>query len=943
MDKAKIGDILVVAPEKKCNTQGRAMIIENINDASVEVYQADYKGNCAVTTDTIAFDAFADYHCVSLLRSTDYPYPEPIPPTAVGTVTVSGNEFDLNESVNVSWNATKHTNKYKVYLLDDANTVIQEKESPGNQTSILFDRAGKYKIRVVAHNEYGDGQPSVSEDIIVYNQNIVTFFDYDGTILTTQKVEFGKNAIAPYIPQRKGYQFAGWNKSFESIKEPTDITATYEIEKYTIRYYDIGGKSVLDSETVAYGSAANPPTNYSINNGYEFAGWQISFDSVGTDYKCVDGDMSLIATQKWANMNTPIEITVDNVYRDTTATYYSAKINVKNHDATNGKKFKLIGTLKASNGKALKIVVLDEISLKANGQTTVDESIVFSEKASTLEVIAVGMVGNSKTGGSFSSIVSSKILDNSSWGSWSGWTTSNEISNHDDYQTKTQYRYRDKTYTTSNTTKTLSGWIYDSTTATTSSWSSWSKTKVTAQNTDALKREVQTREIAATYKTQYRYGRYRNGYNICACKKCGENVDSRAEWTYQTSAWVDSPVSLDTSYDYSWPSNSSHNHKDLIYTNYSSREGIYRDHWYKYVVNGEYYYFLDSTRQVVDTAAYTQYRYRDTTYVHKFYKWNNWSNWSDSFHSGDATATRTVYRYRDRDVSGDTENIVGKAYAIEGTLNSVESDFAGLTASIMVYRKCNTDPTEEQLEYVGATTIGENNSYSFSFIPKEHPSQETGDYIVALGIEGADRLVNVDVIKADIPKYQVKFIVDGETIYDDNAQDLVDSDGNTYRAQLVEENGTAIVPELPEKTGYTFVKWSETLTGIKTNKVITAEYVPNEYSIVFIDWDTNTITTQKLKYGDTIIFPELPDVEGVTSRVWDKQDEGITTVTDNMIIESVSQLKEYDVRFEYDGDIISAQKVKYGKSAVIPKEIPQKEGMVFAEWVGDCSSKYITE
>ena len=466
---------------------------------------------------------------------------------------------------------------------------------------------------------------------------------------------------------------------------------------------------------------------------------------------------------------------------------------------------------------------------------------------------------------------------------------------------------------------------------------------MTAQNTDALKREVQTREIAATYKTQYRYGRYRNGYNICACKKCGENVDSRAEWTYQTSAWLDSPVSLDTSYDYSWPANSSHNHKDVIYTNYSSSEGIYRDHWYRYVVNGAYYYFLDSTRQVVDTAAYTQYRYRDTTYVHKFYKWNNWSDWSDSFRSGDATDTRTLYRYRDRSISGDIENTDGETYAVEGNINCVESDFSGLTASIMVYRKCNTDPTEEQLEYVGATTIGENNSYSFSFMPKENPSQETGDYIVALGIEGADRLVNVETIKADVPKYQVKFVVDGEVIYDDNAQGLVDSDGNSYRAQLVEENGTAIAPELPEKAGYAFVKWSETLTGIKTNKVITAEYVPNEYSIVFIDWDTNSITTQKLKYGDPIIYPALTDVEGVTSRGWNKQEEGITTVTDNMIIETVSQLKEYDVSFEYDGNVISTQKVKYGKSAEIPEDIPQKEGMVFAEWTGNCSSKYITE
>ena len=78
-----------------------------------------------------------------------------------------------------------------------------------------------------------------------------------------------------------------------------------------------------------------------------------------------------------------------------------------------------------------------------------------------------------------------------------------------------------------------------------------------------------------------------------------------------------------------------------------------------------------------------------------------------------------------------------------------------MTATVMVYKKCNTDPTEEQLEYVGETQIGSNNSYSFEFIPRETPSSETGDFIVALGIEGADRLVNVDVIEADKPSYTV--------------------------------------------------------------------------------------------------------------------------------------------------------------------------------------------
>ncbi len=184
----------------------------------------------------------------------------------------------------------------------------------------------------------------------------------------------------------------------------------------------------------------------------------------------------------------------------------------------------------------------------------------------------------------------------------------------------TMYTYTQTYYTTSSSSS-LSGWTkYDTKWqwGNWSGWSSWQNSSVSGNDY----RQVQTRNIDATYKTQYRYGRYSNSKNICACPKCGANVDSSSSWYYDTSKWVDSPVSVDTSYDYSWPANSSHNHRDVIYQNYSSKEGIYRDHWYKYVVNGGYYYFLDSTRQVVDTPAYTQYRYRtrekNYTYIYFF-------------------------------------------------------------------------------------------------------------------------------------------------------------------------------------------------------------------------------------------------------------------------------------------------------------------------------------
>ena len=905
---AKTGDIIVVAPTKKCNTVGKAMVIIEAKEAYVTVYHADFKGECAITEDMITYSALSNYHCITLLRSKSYPYPDPVPPLAVKNIALSRDDVSLNENVNVSWTKSKHTDEYKVDLVDENGELVQNKEVSGTLASFVFEKAGKYRVRVVANNEYGDSSASYSDEIIVHNQNIVTFRDYDGTVITTQKVEYGKDATAPNVPQRKGYQFAGWDNTLKSIKVPTEITATYEIEKYTVRYYDVGGKNVLSTETVEYLGQASLPKNYTIDDGYVFAGWQISFDSVGKDYNCVDGDMSLIATQKWANLNLPITITVSDAQRDSSATYYSADLSVKNHDESNGKNFKIIGTLKSADGKALKSVVLDEIVLDANESVVLeDRRIVYSEKATTMEFVAVGMVGNSKTGGSYSKTTSSNIIDNSQWGSWSDWTTENNISSYDDYEEKTQYRNRSKVYTTSNS-KSLSGWTLYNTTSTIGSWSSWSSTAVNAFTNDSQKREVESKTIAATYQTRYTYNR---------------SVSNDGKYSTYSTSYYPNYQSIDLSYRLTQKGTVSGH----------ARYGSYAGAYGTYLQN---FWWNEGTYQKQLTAAYQQYRYRDTYYTYHYWKWGDWSDWSDTFISNDGTEERTVYRYRNQNTGGDAEDTAGETFSVEGTIQNVESDFTGLSATVMVYKKCNTDPTEEQLEYVGETTIGEGNTYSFEFKPREMPSSETGDFIVALGIEGADRLVNVDVIEADLPKHTVKFIVDGAEYGE------IDENTQTVKHQTVVEGENAIAPEPPEKEGYTFVKWSETLTGINADKVVTAEFIPNEYSLVFIDWEKNTVTTQTLKYGDTISYPELDKIEGIHSRVWNKQQDGIATVTGSMVIETVAELESYTVTFNDDSGVISTQTIKYGEKAEIPTSSVVIEGMVFAGWVGSCSPSYIT-
>lgn len=927
LGEALAGDILVVTPKRGCNGKGKAMVVTSVNESSVTVYQADYKGECAVTVDTIPFNAISDYHCVTLIRSKSYPYPQPVPPAAVdaASIILSGSEFSLNESLSLSWSDVKYADSYKAYLVDENGTAVSEAVCSSGIVSFLFDSAGTYRVKLIAVNEYGDSEAVYSDSVTVHNQNVVTFKDYDGTVITTQKVAYGADATAPHVPQRKGYQFAGWDKSLANVREPLEITATYEIEHYTVKYYDVGGQKFLGSETVDYMGKAKLRTDYTIDENYAFSGWQISFDSEGTDYNCVDGDMSLIATQKWANMNLPIAITASNVHRDENATYYSANLSLTNHDTKNSKNIKIIGTLKASDGKALKSVVLSELTIDANATVTLNDSrIVYSEKATTMEFVAVRMDGNSKTGGAASKTVSSSIVDDSKWGSWSDWTTADETALHDSYDYKTQYRYRNKNYTTS-TVSWLSGWERYNTTSYSTAWSAWSQSYVSAFTNEAQTRTVESRYIAPTYKTQYHYFAYYSG--------------SSAPWTHYSSShpyyaeiWVDAQLPRvrdygdglygygGTGYDFGYPFN-----KWLICDGTT------------YGGPGPW------TRQVQTGGGYTEYRYYDTYYTYYFWQWGNWSDWSDSYIAGDAVESRIVYRYRDQNENGDIEDTSGEFFKVEGAVDNVETDLNGLTAAVMVYKRSNTDPTEEQLEYVGEIVFGENNSYSFEFKPREMPDSDTGEFIVSLGIEGADRIVNIDVIDADLPKYSVEFIDgDGQKIEDPNAVEMTDSNGDLVTVQLVTEGESAVAPEPPEKEGYTFVRWSETLTGITSNKTIVAEYEPNNYTVVFIDWEKGTVDTEIMEYGTAIVYPALEAVEGTTGRAWDKQQEGVEVIKGNMIINSVAEVKTYTVTFTVDGESFE-QTVKHGDAAVLPETVPISDGMIFADWTGGCSYRYITE
>ena len=93
-----------------------------------------------------------------------------------------------------------------------------------------LDEGTVYKYRTYAvvngAKVYGSEMSFTTRGEYLYT---VTFVDYDGTILGSDKVHYGTAATAPEDPSRDGYNFAGWDKEYSNVTDDLTVTAQYTV------------------------------------------------------------------------------------------------------------------------------------------------------------------------------------------------------------------------------------------------------------------------------------------------------------------------------------------------------------------------------------------------------------------------------------------------------------------------------------------------------------------------------------------------------------------------------------------------------------------------------------------------------------------------------------------------------------------------------------------
>lgn len=171
--------------------------------------------------------------------------------------------------------------------------------------------------------------------------------------------------------------------------------------------------------------------------------------------------------------------------------------------------------------------------------------------------------------------------------------------------------------------------------------------------------------------------------------------------------------------------------------------------------------------------------------------------------------------------------------------------------------------------------------------------------------------------------------------------------GKTYTVTFVYNNGqenTSVEVkdtseiELPtaSKEGYNFGGWYLESEGktlftehykLEDNITLYAYWKLKEFDVNFYVND-ELIDTQKVKYGEDATEPTVDALTKYDFKAWDKE---FTNVKSNLVVHAVLEKKKFTVVFMKDSEVIKSEEVEYGEGATAPED-PKKEGYNFKNW-----------
>ena len=165
-----------------------------------------------------------------------------------------------------------------------------------------------------------------------------------------------------------------------------------------------------------------------------------------------------------------------------------------------------------------------------------------------------------------------------------------------------------------------------------------------------------------------------------------------------------------------------------------------------------------------------------------------------------------------------------------------------------------------------------------------------------------------------INKYLVTFKIGDEVIY----------------SEALEYGSTIVVPEAPEREGYTFDGWGEVAKTVPARDVTyEGSYSVNSYKLTYMV-DGEKYREEMVAYGTVLTAIDAPEKEGHTFSGW----SGLPTTmpANDVTVSGTFTINEYTVTFyDWDGTVLKRQTVVHGQDATPPAD-PTREGYTFIGW-----------
>lgn len=192
-------------------------------------------------------------------------------------------EKKVQEMQKVDW--SRYTEKSAVRLkkaLDGAKKILDNQNLTIKDQKQIQDAIKELEAGFQELVKKPDTNPGEQPGVEVFYQ--VTFKNYDGRVLADQKIKKNGEGKAPSSPSRIGYQFIGWDKSYQNITQNLVITAQFKANSYKIRFHGNGGKGFMSAQGMTYDSSQKLKGVKFRKAGYRFTGWDTKKNGKGTSY-----------------------------------------------------------------------------------------------------------------------------------------------------------------------------------------------------------------------------------------------------------------------------------------------------------------------------------------------------------------------------------------------------------------------------------------------------------------------------------------------------------------------------------------------------------------------------------------------------------------------------------------------------------------------------------